>query len=96
MFGRGKNFGKFGEPSAIHQTKTIHVISNLLADLLICQTLFRQNLYPSTFAKRYHHQTFPLYGILYIHVILSIPLIMNFHSMLVYTVLCNPVLVWCI
>ena len=31
--------GKFGKLSAIHQTKLVHKINNLLADLLICQML---------------------------------------------------------
>ena len=35
--GEGK-FGEFGESFVIHQTKTIHNSTNLLANLLICQT----------------------------------------------------------
>ena len=39
-------FGEFGESSTICQTKTIqigtYIINNLLADLLIHQTFFRQ------------------------------------------------------
>ena len=41
-------------------------INNLLADLLIRQTFFRQMLESSQFAKLYPHQTFPLYGIIVI------------------------------
>ena len=44
MVGR---FGKFGESSVIRQTKSsklVLTIDNLLADLLICQTFFRQAL----------------------------------------------------
>ena len=37
-------FGEFGRSSVIHQTKTIQIIDSLLADLLICQTFFRQML----------------------------------------------------
>ena len=40
-------FGKFGESSMIHQTKTIQISTynkNLLVDVLIHQTFFRQML----------------------------------------------------
>ena len=63
-FGGGK-FGKFGELSAICQTKLVLTINNLLADLLIRQTLFCQMLETSQFAKHSPHQTFPLYGTRY-------------------------------
>ena len=43
--------GKFGELSAIRQTELVLKINNLLADLLICQTFFRQILEASQFAK---------------------------------------------
>ena len=52
-FGGGK-FGKFGESSVIRQTKPsklVLTINNLLADLLIRQTFFRQMLETSQFAK---------------------------------------------
>ena len=48
-------FGKYGELSMICQTKTIQIstynYNNLLADVLICQTFFRQILKKSQFAK---------------------------------------------
>ena len=47
--GEGK-FGKFGESLVIHQTRTIHNSTNLLADLLIRQT-FLLTLKKSKFAK---------------------------------------------
>ena len=56
-------FGEFGELSAIHQTKLVLTINNLLADLLIRQTFFCQMLETSQFAKLFPRQTFPLYGI---------------------------------
>ena len=44
----GEKFGEFGELFVIRQTKTIQLIvltiDNLLADLLIRQTFFRQLL----------------------------------------------------
>ena len=39
----------------IHQTKTIQVSNNLLANLLICQTFFHQMLEKSQFAKLSHY-----------------------------------------
>ena len=39
-------------------------INNLLADVLICQTLFCQMLKKSQFPKLYPHQMFPLYSII--------------------------------
>ena len=48
---RGEKFGEFGELSAIRQTKLVLTINNLLADLLIRQTFFRQMLETSQFAK---------------------------------------------
>ena len=47
-------YSEFGESSAIRQTKTIQIgitINNLLADLLIRQTLFHQMFETSQFAK---------------------------------------------
>ena len=47
-------FGKFGESSMIHQTKTIQISiynKHLLADLLIRQTYFCQMLEKSQFVK---------------------------------------------
>ena len=38
-------------------SKLAVTIYNFLADLFICQ-----NFYPSSFAKHYHLQTFPLHG----------------------------------
>ena len=55
---------KFGKSFMICQTKTILISTynnNLLADLLIRQTFFRQRLKQSKFAKLYPCQTFPLY-----------------------------------
>ena len=43
--------GKFGELSAIRQTELVLKINNLLADLLIRQTFFRQMPEASQFAK---------------------------------------------
>ena len=43
-------------------SKLVLTIDNLLADLLIRQTCFRQMLEKSQFAKLSPHQTFPLYG----------------------------------
>ena len=64
-----ENFGKFGEPSAIHQTKTIQVISNLLGNLLICQTFFAKILCIH-FCQTLSPSNFPTtYGILYTHII---------------------------
>ena len=63
----GRKFCKFGESSAICQTKTILrvvTINNPLADLFICQTFFHQTLEKSKFDKHFHCQTFPLYIIL--------------------------------
>ena len=62
-FGGGK-FGEFGESSVICQTKIIQISTNLLADLLIRQILFRQRLDNSQLAKLSLRQTFPLYGTL--------------------------------
>ena len=60
-----RKFDKFGESSAIRQTKPFKVtINNPLADLFICQTFFHQTLEMSKFAKHSPRQTFPLYGIL--------------------------------
>ena len=50
----GEKIGKFGESSVIRQTKIIQIkltINNLLADLLIRQTFFRQMLEKSQYAK---------------------------------------------
>ena len=44
-------------------SKFVLTINNLLADLLIRQTFFRQMLETSQFAKLSRHQTFPLYSI---------------------------------
>ena len=54
----GGNIGKFGESSVICQTKTIQIINNLLADLLIHQTFFRQMLETSQFANVSLHAVF--------------------------------------
>ena len=43
-------------------SKLVVTIDNPLADLLICQTFFRQTLEKSRFAKCSARQTFPLYG----------------------------------
>ena len=56
MFGGGGKLGEFGKSSAVCQTKPIQIriivtINNLLANLFICQSLFHQNLYLSTFTK---------------------------------------------
>ena len=56
--------GQFGELSAIRQTKLVLTINNLLADLLIRQTLFCQMLKKSQFAKLSPRQIFLLYGML--------------------------------
>ena len=37
-------------------------MNNLSTDIIICQTFFQQDLYPSTFAKYKHHQTSLLYS----------------------------------
>ena len=58
----GENIGKFGESFVICQTKTIQIINNLLADLLIHQTFFHQMLKKNQFAKLSPRQIFPLYG----------------------------------
>ena len=58
----GENLAKFGESSMIRQTNLVLTIDNLLADLLIHQTFFRQMLEKSQFAKLSSRQTFPLYG----------------------------------
>ena len=60
-FGGGK-FGELGKSSMICQSKLVLTIKNLLADLLIRQTFFRQMLKKSQFAKLFPRQTFPLYG----------------------------------
>ena len=52
-----EKFGKFGESSVIHLSKLVRTINNLLADLLILQTFFRQRL-----EKESIRQTFLLYG----------------------------------
>ena len=57
-------FGEFGVLSAIRQTKLVLTINNLLVDLLIHQTFFRQMLKTSQFAKLSPHQIFPLYSTL--------------------------------
>ena len=46
--------GKFGKSYMIHQSKTIHISTNLLADLLIHQILFCQIL-----MKRVNLPNFP-------------------------------------
>ena len=59
-------FGEFGESSMIRQTKTsklILAINNLLAGLLIRQTLFRQMLKRGQVTKLSPRQTFVLYSI---------------------------------
>ena len=56
-------FDEFGKLSVIRQSKLVLTIKNLLADLLIRQTFFRQMLEKSQFAKLSPRQTFPLYGI---------------------------------
>ena len=58
----GEKFGEFGKSSVIRQTNLVLTIDNLLADLLIRQTFFRQMLEKSQFAKLSPRQTFPLYG----------------------------------
>ena len=61
----GGKFGKFGESSMIHKTKTIQIsiiINNLLADLLIPQTFLRQKYEKSQFTKVFPCKTFLLYG----------------------------------
>ena len=48
-------WGRFSKSPVIHQT-TIQInvtVNKLLADLFIFQTIFHQNLYPSTFARLY-------------------------------------------
>ena len=63
-------FGKFGESSAIRQTKTIKVvvtINNPLADLFICQTFYHQTLEKSKFSKYSPRQVFPPYGIVLLY-----------------------------
>ena len=60
-----KNFGKFGESSAICQTKIFQISSlmnNPLADLLIHQTVFCQTPEKGKFAKHSPQQPFSLYG----------------------------------
>ena len=52
--------GKFGELYVMSEAKTIQSSSNPLADLFICQTLFRHTLEKSKFVKRSPCQTFPL------------------------------------
>ena len=56
-------FGEFGELFVIRQTNLVLTIDNLLADLLICQTFFRQMLKKSQFTKlsRYTVITFYTY-----------------------------------
>ena len=54
MYHIAGKFGEFGEPSMIRQTKScklVLTIDNLLADLLICQTFFRQALKKSQITK---------------------------------------------
>ena len=60
-FGGGE-FCEFGELSTICQTKTIKISSNLWLICLFTKLLL-PSLHPSTFAKCYCHQTFPLYSI---------------------------------
>ena len=55
--------GKFGESLMIRQTNLVLTIDNLLANLLIRRTFFRQMFEKSQFAKLSLCQTFPLYGI---------------------------------
>ena len=53
-----EKFGEFSESSVIHQTKLsklVLTINNLLADLLIRQTFFRQMLEKSQSAKLSHY-----------------------------------------
>ena len=47
-------------------SKLIPTIDNLLADLFIRQTFFRQTLKNNGFAKHSARQTFPLYGTLFL------------------------------
>ena len=54
-------FGEFGESSMICQTKLVLTIYNLLTDLLIRQTFFRQML-KSVNLPIFPHQTFQLYS----------------------------------
>ena len=62
----GGKFGELGESSMICQTKLVFTINNLLADLLIRQTFFRQMLEKSQFAKLPPRQTFRLYSTNYL------------------------------
>ena len=62
----GRKFGKFGESSAICQTKTNQSSSynnNPLAGVFIRQTFSCQTFEKSKFAKHSPRQTFPLYSI---------------------------------
>ena len=68
----GRNFCKFGESSAIPQTKTIQISSyiitnNRLADLFIRQTFFCQTLENCKFTKHSPCQAFLLYSIMSAH-----------------------------
>jgi len=61
----GRKFGKFGESSMIHQTKTIQISTynyNLLAETIDLPNFFPQMLKPSKFAKLSLRQTFPPYS----------------------------------
>ena len=62
----GGKFGGLGKSSVICQTKLVFTINNLLADLLIRLTFFRQMLEKSQFTKLPPHHTFPLYGTNYL------------------------------
>ena len=64
-------------------SKLVLTINNLLADLLIRQTFFRQIVEKSQFANFYPCQTFPLYGILYY--ICNIKLYTTPHCILFFT-----------
>ena len=58
----GGSLANLANPSSfakLKSSKLVLKINNLLADLLICQTLFHQMLEKSQFAKLSHHQTFP-------------------------------------
>ena len=63
----GRMFGKFGESSAIFQTKTIQISSyNKIPFgwLFICQTFFCQTLEKGKFAKHSPCQIFLIYSIM--------------------------------
>ena len=62
----GEKVGEFGELSVICQTKTIQIFTYnyyLMAESIHSPNFSSPNVHNSEFAKLFHRQTFPLYGI---------------------------------